>query len=77
MDKQKKIFGKLKILPDSAGLSIAILAGLLGEALFLLFVLALDVLPFKYVLLILIALFVIDSPSPVPPISRERDLSTR
>ena len=48
MDKQKKIFGKLKILPDSAGLSIAILAGLLGEALFLLFVLALDVLPFKY-----------------------------
>lgn len=60
MDKFKNIISKMKILPDSAGLSIAILAGLLGEALFLLFVLALDVLPFKYVLAILVALFVVD-----------------
>ena len=51
---------KLRILPESIGLSIALLAGFLGEAFFLMLVLALDVLPFKYVLAIIVLLVLID-----------------
>lgn len=53
--------GKIRILPESNWLSLAMLAGLFVEALFLLLVLALDVLPFQYILAILITLFVIDA----------------
>lgn len=58
--KEKPSHGKVKILPDSTGLSIAILAGLFAEAFFLMLLLALDVLPFKYVAVIIVILFLFD-----------------
>jgi len=54
----KNVFNK--IMPNSKGLCAAALAGLAGELLFLILVLVLDVLPFKYVALIIILLALID-----------------
>ncbi|MDO4869052.1 MAG: LCP family protein [Bacillota bacterium] len=60
MDKSNNKGRRFRILPDSAGLSIAFLFGLLAEALFLLLVLALDVLPFQYIIAIVAVLFAIN-----------------
>ena len=51
---------KIKILPKSTGLSIAILAAGFAEVLFLMLLLALDVLPGTYVLLIVLLLALLD-----------------
>ncbi len=52
---------RFHFLPNSIGLNIAVLAGLAGELLFLVLVLVLDVLPFKYILLIIALLVAIDA----------------
>ena len=58
--KWKINWRKLKILPNSTGLSIALLAAGFAEVLFLMFVLALDVFPITYVLVMLLIMMLID-----------------
>ena len=52
---------KIRILPKSTGLSIAILILGFAEVLFLMLLLALDVFPFTYVALVILALLFIDA----------------
>lgn len=52
---------KIKIIPDSIGLGVAMLIAGMSEALFLAFVLVLDILPFKYLALGLFLLLAIDA----------------
>lgn len=59
--KDKLNFSTMKILPESVGLAIAVLVTGFAEVIFLAFVLALDVLPFKMLGLGLILLLAIDA----------------
>lgn len=56
----KKHTRKIKILPDSIGMCIALLIAGFAEVLFLLLILALDVLPFAYIIALLAFIIVVD-----------------
>ena len=58
--KQKLLEGKIKILPESKALSICFIIGVLFELLFLVLLLVLAVLPFKYIIAVVAVLFVVD-----------------
>ncbi len=63
IDKKQKIFSRLSPLDlrtISTGMGLAMLAAGFAEALFLMFVVALDILPFKYLLLLIIAFLIVD-----------------
>lgn len=62
MSKKNNNSGKknIHLLPNYTGASIGLIALLIAEAIFLLFVLALDVFPFKFIVLMLVIMALID-----------------